>query len=191
MTQPAPRHRYTYQDYLRFEAVANVRHEYFAGEIYAMAGGTPEHAALAARVIALLDRELRGQRCRVYSSDLRVRVAETGLATYPDVSVVCGHLERDSEDRDAATNPVLLVEVLSPSSEDYDRGEKVGHYRRIPALREILLVSHTEQALEVHRRGADGTWNVEVAREGQVIELGSVRCQLSVEEVYRDELAQA
>jgi Uma2 family endonuclease len=188
MTQAAPRHRYTYEDHLRFEASANVKHEYFAGEIYAMAGGTPEHAALAARVTILLGIALRGRRCRAYSSDLRVRVLETGLATYPDVSVVCGEIERDPEDRDGVTNPVLLVEVMSPSSEEYDRGDKLAHYRRIPALREIVLASHREHWIEVHSRVPDGDWTVRVVRDGEAVKLDSIGSELSVGEVYRDYL---
>ncbi len=183
---PTTRHRYSYQDYLRFEAAANVRHEFFAGEIYAMAGGTPEHAALAAKVIALLDFQLRGRPCRVYSSDLRVRVVETGLATYPDVTVICGPIERDVEDRDAVTNPTLLVEVLSPSTEDYDRGEKLTQYRRIPDLRAIILMSHREVMLEVHRRVADGSWVSERFGAGQTVQIEPINSVLNVDELYQD-----
>ena len=109
---PAHRIHYTYAEYLTLEASSNVKHEYLDGQIYAMAGGTPEHAALAAAVIGLLFPELRRGRCRAYDADLRVRVPSTGLATYPDVTVVCGPLERDAEDGQAVTNPTLIVEVL-------------------------------------------------------------------------------
>jgi Uma2 family endonuclease len=188
MVQPIPNHHYTYRDYLRLEADANVKHEFLAGEIYAMAGGTPEHAAIAMNVGTALNLQLRGRPCRVFSSDLRVRVLATGLTTYPDVSVVCGQLERDPEDRNTAINPTLLVEVTSPSSEDYDRGAKLAHYQQIPALREIVVVSHRERRIEVHRRDDSGAWSDQALGPGEVAALASVSCELPVDEVYRDEL---
>jgi Uma2 family endonuclease len=188
MVEPAAIHQYTFRDYLRLEADANVKHEFLAGEIYAMAGGTPEHAAIAMNVGTVLNVQLRGRPCRVFSSDLRVRVLETGLTTYPDVSVVCGPLERDPEDANTATNPTVLVEVTSPSSESYDRGSKLGHYQRMPSLCEIVVVSHRERRIEVHRRDEDGTWNVETLGPGGTATLASITCELPVDEVYRDEL---
>ena len=157
---PAPAHRihYTRAEYLALEASSNVKHEYLDGQIYGMAGGTPEHAALAAAVIGLLFPQLRRGRCRPLDADLRVRVAETGLATYPDVTVVCGARERDSVDGHAVTNPTLIVEVLSPSTESYDRGDKFEHYKCLPSLREYVLVSHRERRVEVWTRG-DGGWS--------------------------------
>lgn len=187
---PAPaRHRHTYHDYLVLERSANVKHEFLAGEIYAMAGGTPEHAALAANVTASLGAQLRGRSCQAFSSDLRVRVQATGLATYPDVTVVCGRAERDSEDRDAVVNPTLLVEVTSPSTEDYDRREKLEHYQQIPSLREVVLVSHRERCVEVFRRGDDTAWHRSEARAGQSLALASVAGSLAVDEIYRDALS--
>jgi Uma2 family endonuclease len=189
MVEPAAIHHYTYQDYLRLEADANVKHEFLAGEIYAMAGGTPEHAAIAMNVGTLLNLQLRGRPCRVFSSDLRVRVLETGLATYPDVSVVCGRLERDPEDANTVTNPTLLVEITSPSSEEHDRGPKLAHYQQIPALREIVVVSHRQRRVEVHHRDDSGTWSIRALGPGEVAALASIGCELPVDEVYRDELA--
>lgn len=122
-------HRYTYREYLVFEEAANVRHEFLDGEIYAMAGGTREHAAICANIMSALSVELRGRGCQVHSSDLRVRVLETGLATYPDVTVIGDRVELDPEDRNTITNPTLLVEVLSPSTAAYDRFEKLEHYK--------------------------------------------------------------
>ena len=185
---PRARHRYTYDEYLAFERSANTRHEFFDGEIYAMAGGTPTHAAISVNVSSLLREQLRGRGCQAYSSDLRIRVLETGLATYPDVTVVCGQRELDPEDRNTITNPVLLVEVLSPSSAAYDRGEKLEHYKRIPSLREVVLVAHDERLIEVWQRAGDGAWSRREARRGSLT-LASVPCTLAVDEVYRDELA--
>jgi Uma2 family endonuclease len=187
VTAPA-RRRYTYQEYLAFERTANVRHEFLSGEIYAMAGGTREHAALCANVLTALGGLLQGKRCQAHSSDLRVRVLATGLATYPDVTVVCDAAELDPEDKNAVVNPTLLVEVTSESTEDYDRGEKFDHYKRIPRVREIVFVSHRERAIEVFTRQPDGSWLRTEGRAGQRAPLQSIDGQLVVDDVYRDAL---
>jgi Uma2 family endonuclease len=188
VTVSVPLHRYTYREYLALEESANVRHEFFDGEIYAMAGGTPEHAAICANVTTSLNVQLRGKGCRVHSSDLRIRVLETGLATYPDVTVVCRQAELDPENRQTITNPTVLVEVLSPSTAAFDRGEKLSHYKRIGSLREIVLVAHDERLVEVWRREASGSWARGEARSGSVT-LDSIGCVLELEDVFRDELA--
>lgn len=184
MAAPAHRLDYTYADYLALEASSNVKHEFLDGQIYAMAGGTPEHAALAAAVIGLLFPALRGGRCRAHDADLRVRVPRTGLSTYPDVTVVCGPRERDAEDPQAVTNPTLIVEVLSRSTEEYDRGEKLDHYKNLPSLRQYVLVSHRDRSVEVWTRDAGGAWTSALAREGDVAELASVGARLDVRELY-------
>src|SRR5688572_16708783 len=155
---PVHRVRYSYADYLAFEDSSNVKHEYLDGQIYGMPGGTPEHAALAATVIGLLFPQLAAGDCRAHSADLRVRILETGLATYPDVSVVCGPRQRDPADANTVTNPTLLVEVLSPTTEEYDRGEKFEHYRRIPSLRQCVLIAHDRREIEVRTRTGDDRW---------------------------------
>ena len=124
----------------------------------------------------------------MFSSDLRVRIRATGLTTYPDLSVVCGRLEMDAEDGNAVVNPVLLVEVLSESSEAYDRGAKAAHYRRIPSLREYVLVSQREPLIEVYRRNEQGRFELFEARSGESIELASVGATLSVDAVYENPL---
>lgn len=181
----APRlHRYTFQEYLALELSSSVRHEFLGGEIYAMAGGSPEHAALAVGVSTALLTQLRGGPCRVHSSDLRVRVADTGLTTYPDVSVVCGAYETDPADKNTVLNPRVIVEVTSDSTEDYDRGEKLDNYRRIQGLDAIVLVAHREALIEVFERQADATWRRTEARRGGTIQLVSIKCALSVDEIY-------
>jgi Uma2 family endonuclease len=187
-TGHAAHRRYTIQEFVRLEEYSNVRHEFLDGQIYAMAGGTPEHGTWAANVIGLLTACLRGRPCRVQTSDVRIRVKATGLDTYPDVSVVCGHAERDVEDRDAIVNPILLVEVLSPSTEEYDRGEKLGHYKVVESLREVVFVNHDERRVEVHRRDG-GRWTVSRGSRGESVRLESIGCELPVDEVYRDPLA--
>lgn len=152
------RHAYTLTDYLLVEDESSVKHELLDGEILAMAGGTPEHAALSAAVIAALANALASSPCRVFSSDLRVRVRETGLVTYPDAAVVCGPIARDPDSATCVNNPVLLVEVLSPGTRGYDLGEKLAHYQRIPSLRVVLHVDSEGRRIDRHRRGDDGVW---------------------------------
>lgn len=187
-TGHAAHRRYTIQDFVRLEEYSNVRHEYLDGQIYAMAGGTPEHGTYAANAIAILASQMRGRPCRVQTSDVRIRVRATGLDTYPDISVVCGHAELDPEDPCAITNPILLVEILSPSTEKYDRGEKLDHYKRIPSLREVAFVAHDEWRIDVFRR-REVEWELATARRGEAARLESVGCALAVEDVYRDPLA--
>jgi Uma2 family endonuclease len=144
-------------------------------------------------VISRLAAQLAGRSCNVYTSDVRVRVrvrvrvAATGLDTYPDLSVVCGEEQRASEDRNALVNPIVIVEILSPSTEEYDRGEKLSHYQQIPSLREVVLVSHREPVVEVWRRDA-GAWRQHTTAAGGVVALDSVGCTLAVDELYRDPL---
>lgn len=186
MSTTARRLHYTYAQYVAVEEESSIRHEYLDGEIYAMAGGSPDHAALAATIIRLLGSQLpRG--CRAFTSDLRVRISSSGLSTYPDVAVVCGRTERAADDVLAVTNPVLLVEITSDSTEDYDRGEKLRHYMQLQSVREILMVSHREPRLTLHQR-TDADWISVEVRGGQELTLPSVTARLAVDEVYRDEL---
>lgn len=183
MPEPAHKIHYAYAEYVALEASSNVKHEYLAGQIYAMAGGTPEHAALAAAVSGLLFGQLRGGTCRVYDADLRVRTP-SGLSTYPDVTVVCGPSERADDDAQAVTNPTLIVEVPSRSTEEYNRGDKFEHYKSIDSLKQYVLVSHSEHALEVWTRDSRGEWSRAVAGDGDSVELTPVRVRLDVRELY-------
>lgn len=186
MTEPTRLHRYSYRDYLELEEASNVKHEYLGGEIYAMAGGTPEHAALAVSISSALHAQLRGGPCRVYSSDLRVRVLATGLATYPDVSVVCGDLERDPGSPTTVVNPVLVVEVLSESTADYDRGEKLDHYRKVPSLQAVVLVDPQERRIELWHRTAGQGWQQTGAGPGEKVMLAAIGAVLDVDGIYED-----
>ena len=131
-----------------------------------MAGGTPAHADLAASVIRLLGNALLG-RCRVSSSDLKVRIEATDLSTFPDATVVCGARVVSALDKNAVTNPSLLVEVTSNSTEDYDRGEKLNHYQQCPSLQAVLLVSHRRVQVTLVLRAATGRWEQHEFRAGQ------------------------
>lgn len=181
------RQRYTFEEYLELEAVSPVKHEFLEGHVWAMAGGSPAHAAIAVNLASTLREQLRGKPCRVFSSDLRVRVASSGLGTYPDVSVVCGELEADPADPRGHTvlNPSLLVEVLSPSTEEYDRGEKLAQFKTIASLQEILLVAHDTRRIEVWRREG-ALWTLEVARDEETATLSRLGCVLPLAEVYED-----
>ncbi len=180
----AHRVRYSYAEYLALEAASNVKHEYLAGQIYGMAGGSPEHAALAAAVVGLLFPQLGAGRCRAFSADLRVRVEATGLSTHPDVTVVSGPRQAAADDAHAVTNPTLLVEVSSPSTEEYDRGDKFEHYRRIPTLRQYAIVSHRERRVSVFTRADDDAWVEAQALDGEVLELTSIGAHLDVRALY-------
>ncbi len=182
MTTPA-RRRVPFAEYLRLEAYSNVKHEYLDGVMYAMSGGSPRHAALIGRVTGALGSQLAGRGCEVFSSDLRIRVLVTGLATYPDVSVVCGLLETDPADRNAVVNPTALFEVLSDSTEEYDRTEKLEHYRQIPALREVVLIAQREPHLEVWRR-QDGDWTRETYGSDSRVPLPALGCEIDVNPLY-------
>jgi Uma2 family endonuclease len=189
MSTSTRRVHYTYAQYLALEEECSVRHEFLDGEIYAIAGGSPDHAALAAALIGILRGKLPPG-CRVFTSDLRVRIADSGLSTYPDAAVICGRTLRATDDALAIVNPVLLVEVTSASTEDYDRGEKLRHYKSLASLREVLFVSHRGPQLTLHRR-EDAGWVVLTAGPGDVLELASVPGRIAVDEAYRDGLEDA
>ncbi|HEY8089680.1 MAG TPA: Uma2 family endonuclease [Polyangiaceae bacterium] len=183
-----PASKATYADYLALEEKSlDTKHEFLDGEITAMAGGTPDHGALAMALGHLLQSALGDKPWRVYSSDVRVRA--TGMAAYPDLSVVCGRLATDPEDPQAIANPVVIVEVLSDSTEARDRGVKAAHYRHLASLREYVLVSQRERRIEVHRRNEAGRWELFEYEAGQSAELASLGCVVAVDEVYRDPLA--
>jgi Uma2 family endonuclease len=190
MAEPARKLACTFAEYLAIDEASEIRHEYVNGEVFAMAGGTLDHSRIGTNIARLLGNQLLGKRCAVFNSDARVRVRATGLATYPDVTVVCGAIERDPENEHTLTNPVVLVEVLSDSTEGYDREEKFSHYRRIPSLREYLLVSQRERLVEHLSRNADGTWTLRDVTPPAIVELPSIGCALPLDEVYRDPLAE-
>lgn len=175
---------YSYDEYRRFEDANPARHEFVDGHILAMAGGTPAHARLQAAVSFALERRLDGHRCQTFPSDLRVRIPATGMATYPDVTVVCGPVETDPDDPNAVTNPTLIVEVLSDRTEEYDRGEKFEQYRQIPTLQLYLLVSHRERRVEARQRATDDRWTERHAGRGETVLLEAIGIEMTVDEIY-------
>jgi Uma2 family endonuclease len=184
MIAAARKPKIDYADYLAGESASPVKHEFIDGEVFAMAGGTIQHAALAAAVMGTLVAELRGKPCRAYSSDLRIRIVLGNVSTYPDISVVCGDVVPDSQDPHSATNPKLLVEVLSDSTEGYDRGAKFATYRRISSLEEYVMVSQHEPLIERYSRNTDGSWTLTEFGPGMTLALDAIGCMIAVDEVY-------
>jgi Uma2 family endonuclease len=184
MTNAAARRNFEFSDYLVIEEMSReVKHEFVNGEIFAMADGSVEHAALSSAIGALLTAQLRGQRCRVYSADLRIRIREAGVATYADATVICDPVERDTESPTHVTNPRLVVEVLSPSTEAYDRHEKRLYYQPLPSLREYVLVAQDRRRVEVWRRDGEA-WVWSAHETGARVPLPSLGLELDVDELY-------
>jgi len=153
-----PDHHMTREEYYALEERGLGKHEYLQGHIFAMTGGSMAHSRIAVNISATLNAQLRGKPCQTLNSDFRIKITATGLETYPDVSVICRPLQFVEDRRDVATNPVVIVEVLSPSTEEYDRGTKFKHYRTIPSLRAYLLVSQEQMLVEHWTRQDEHTW---------------------------------
>ncbi|MGE0786058.1 MAG: Uma2 family endonuclease [Sandaracinaceae bacterium] len=180
--------RTSYADYLALEGPEVPRYEFLDGVVRAMSGGTLEHARLAAKLMEMIGVALAGRPCAVFSPDPKIRVDETNRTTYADLFVVCGQIERSNVDAEAVVNPRVIVEVLSPSTEAYDRGEKSRHYRLLRSLREYVLVSQDEPLVEVWRRDGDG-WRLSERGAGQMLRLDSLDVELSIDELYANPLA--
>jgi Uma2 family endonuclease len=182
-SNPVP--KLTEEQYLAIERAAPVKSEFINGEMFAMAGGTFPHATLQSNLQGELFNSLRGSGCRVVGSDLRVKVESTGLHTYPDGAVVCGDPVFADGVRDTLVNPTVLFEVLSPSSENYDRGEKSQNYRMIPALTDYILVSQKKMYVEQLTRQADGTWQLrEYTRPEQTLTIESIGVSIPLANIY-------
>jgi Uma2 family endonuclease len=176
----------TVEEYFAMERQGEERLEYRDGMIIAMVGGSEAHGLIQLGIGSLLRVALRDRNCFVYPSDVKVHIAAANIYTYPDISVVCGKREFTPGRHDAILNPILLVEVLSPNTEIYDRGKKFSHYRRIPSLREYVLVAQDMPMVEHYVLQEDGTWNwaaVEGLRES--ITLSTIGCTLDLGEIYR------
>jgi len=180
-----PHLRISLEDYLAAERQAETKSEYLDGEIFAMSGASREHNLIVVNLAASLHAQLKGRRCETYAGDMRVHVPATGLYTYPDLVVVCGEPRFDDSELDTLLNPTLLIEVLSASTEGYDRGKKAAHYRTLDSLREYLLVSQEEIRVELFTRREDGHWLLsEASRPEETIPLASIGCALHLADVY-------
>ena len=175
---------WTQDEYLELERASRERHEFYRGEIFAMSGASRQESTIVLNIGALLWNALRGRPCSVFVSDMRLRVEPSGLYTYPDVVALCGPAQFDPEHQDTLRSPRVIFEVLSDSTESYDRGKKFELYRTLPSLAEMVLVSQKEPLIEHFGRQDDGTWVLRERRAGQQVVLPSLGCQLSVDEVY-------
>ncbi|HOU89459.1 MAG TPA: Uma2 family endonuclease [Polyangiaceae bacterium] len=179
----ARRLHHSYQEYLDLLQQNGTKLEYCDGEIFAMAGGTLAHAELGGAMLSWLRNALLG-RCKVFSSDAKVRIEATDLSTFPDGSVVCGEPQTSAVDKNAITNPSVLFEVTSRSTEDYDRGEKLSHYKQLSSLQAVLVLSHRRPQITVVSRG-DGGWEVREFRAGEALTLSRPELTVAVDEIYR------
>lgn len=178
----------TEAEYLAFERASPEKHEYAEGELFAMSGGTGDHAAIAANLIRELGNAVFGRGCRVHTSDMRVKLPGTPRYVYPDISVVCSKPEYTDEAKDTLTNPQVVVEVLSESTEAYDRGEKFAAYQTIDSLAHYVIASQTKPRLEVFTRQDGGGWLLRSYGPGELAALPSLVCSIEVDRVYTDVL---
>ncbi len=183
---PEPKPQLTPEEYLAHDRAADGKSEYLDGEMFAMSGGSRAHSLIGSNLIGEIHAQLRGRPCEVHGSDLRVVVESTGLYTYPDLSVICGEPDFGPDDpKDTLRNPTLLIEVLSPSTEDYDRSKKFEHYRAIPSLREYVVVAQDRAFVERLLRRDDGVWEfTEFRGLDASITLASIGVTLAFAEIY-------
>jgi Uma2 family endonuclease len=174
----------TPQEYLTFERQSEEKHEYYDGEIFAMAGASDEHNTIAGNTFASLHAQIRKRPCKVYSGDMRVKTYSTTLYTYPDVTVVCDTPKFEDAEVDTLLNPNVIIEVLSPSTENYDRGKKFQHYRTLDSLQEYLLVSQESVRIEHYVRQGNQWILTDAASLDAALTLPSINCTLALADVY-------
>jgi Uma2 family endonuclease len=180
-----PKKFMTPEEYLDFERASQTKHEYFAGEIFAMAGASENHNLIVMSAGANLYAQLRKRPCKAYASDMRVKTRSTVLYTYPDISVVCGEPQFEDAEVDTLLNPTVIIEVLSPSTESYDRGKKFQHYRTLESLQEYLLIAQDEPHIEHYVRQPDHQWLLSEAQGMEAsLELPFIECTLALADVY-------
>jgi Uma2 family endonuclease len=176
--------RFTPEEYFAWEEQQLERHELIDGRVYAMTGGTQNHSAIKLNIGSLIKAHLRGSKCRVFNSDLKVNILSTSNYTYPDLSVTCD--DRDRENAFYITYPCLIVEVLSDSTEAYDRGKKFEKYRRNPNLVDYVLVSSDEMAIDIYHKNEAGNWLILSYRPGDRVDLKSIDLSLPIEQFYEE-----
>lgn len=180
-----PKSRLTAEQYLAIERAAQFRSEFFRGEIFAMVGASRKHNLITVNVASELHRQFKDRKCEVYQSDMRVKVNATGLYTYPDVVATCDEPHFEDDHVDTLVNPKVIVEVLSPSTELWDRGKKFEHYRSIPSLREYVMISEEEVLVDTFARNADDQWVLKAYRTlDDVLALDSIACQIKLSDIY-------
>ena len=179
----------TEAEYLAFERASPEEHEFADGEIFAVSGGTGDHGAIATNISREIGNALFGRRCRVLNSDMRINLSATKRYVYPDGSVVCARPEYTDETRDTLVTPQIVIEVLSDSSEAYDRGDKFAQYRTVPSLQQYVIASQNKPRIEVFtRQEHDGGWLLRTYGPGESVMLSSVDCTIEVDRVYSEVL---
>jgi len=185
MALPARTDRLTPEEYLERERQAEFRSEYAAGEVFALAGASEPHNLLVTNCVAELRQQLKGRPCKLFANDMRVHLPKAERYVYPDLAVVCGEALFTDAHRDTLINPTLIIEILSPSTEAYDRGAKFESYRTLDSLRTYLLIAQDRVHVEVFERREDGRWLLsEAKRREDEVALPTVGCKLSLREVY-------
>ena len=185
MSSAAAKTYLTPEEYLAWERKLDIKHEYLRGEIIAMSGASRAHSLIVTNISGELYIQLKGETCEGHTNDIRVRTSPEISYFYPDILVVCGEPRFEDNVFDTLLNPIVLVEVLSPSTEAYDRGEKFEHYQQLTSLREYILVSQDEVRVEHHRRQHTEWQPTEFRSLKDVLSLTSIDCELSLEDVYR------
>ena len=180
----AHRPRYTPEEYLELERAAEYKSEYIDGEIYALAGASPAHTRIIWNIVGELSPQLKGRPCHGYMTEMKVRVTPTKMYTYPDVVIVCGEEQFADDQHDVLINPTVIFEVLSPSTEAYDRGGKFAHYRRLDSLTDYVLVAQNQALVEHFMRQGDQWMLSEISDLGAGVYLASVDCTLALAEIY-------
>lgn len=181
-----PKHKWTVEEYLAFERDSEERHEFYEGEIFALTGASENHILITTNIVITLGSQLSKNPCKVYATDMRVRVSKSGLYTYPDVAVICDKPQFTDETPPSLINPILIIEVLSPTTENYDRGKKFQHYRKVESLQEYLLIAQDTPRIEHYVRQADGRWLLfsDKSELSEAVELPSIGCNLALADVY-------
>ena len=179
---------YTYEAYLELEAGSDTRYEFHDGFIVSLAGGSPEHGLIAGNFIGATFSDLKasGKNCHTYSSDVKIHISSARRTFYPDASIVCGKPEKSEQDPNAITNPILILEVLSDSTEAFDRGGKFSHYRKLKSLKEYVLVSQKEPLVDTYFRTENGSWEITtITGLDRMVVLKSIGCEIAMADLYR------
>jgi Uma2 family endonuclease len=171
-------------EYLEIERTSEEKHEYYKGEMFAMAGGKRVHSVIAGNILTKINIQIEKKPCIAFGSDMKVRVRPDGLYTYPDISALCGEEKYHDEKEDTLLNPSLIVEVLSESTENYDRGKKFVLYRELESLQEYVLVSSDYKKVEIFRRTANNQWLLSDVKEDEPVQFETIQCSISLEDIY-------
>ncbi|RYD81491.1 MAG: Uma2 family endonuclease, partial [Sphingobacteriales bacterium] len=181
------KNKFTVEEYLEMEKTSDVKHEFYKGEIFAMSGAGPKHNKIFSNLFGRLHRELDGKPCQPYGSDLRIHIPENTLYTYPDISVICGDIVTSNEDEDSAMEPIVIIEILSKSTKNYDRGDKFKLYREIPALRDYILIDSERIGIEAFSLNDEMLWELrEYKKLDATLIIKSIAANIELKDIYKD-----